>query len=131
LAELDAGDDGDSNVRGELDYVFKLHGFSSAGAVYLASTSSGDFTEQAFESVGFHLQAGYVIGGIFQPAVRYALIEPDGDDNRIHRVLGGLSFYFYGHNLKWQIDGGARMHEDPTAGDLTDYTVRTQVQLAF
>ena len=46
-------------------------------------------------------------------------------------VLGALSFYFFGHNLKWQLDGGARLLEDPIAGDLTDYTFRTQVQLAF
>jgi len=131
LVELDAGDEGDSNVRGELDYAFKLRGFSSTGAVYVAGASSGDFADQAFESIGFHLQAGYVIGGMFQPAVRYALIDPVGEDDRIHRVLGGLAFYFFGHNLKWQIDGGGRLREDPLVGDLTDYTIRTQVQLAF
>lgn len=131
LAELDAADEGDSNVRAEADYALKFAGFSTTGAVYLATTSTGDFAGQSFESVGFHLQAGYVFAGLFQPAVRYALIDPTGEDNRIHKVLGGLALYVYGHNLKWQVDGGARLHEDPVVGDLTDYMVRTQVQLAF
>jgi hypothetical protein len=131
LAELDSGGEGDSNVRAELDYALKLHGFSTTGAVYLATRSSGEFGDQAFDAWGLHAQVGYVISGIFQPALRYALIDPTGEDNRMHKVLGGLSLYFIGHNLKWQIDGGARLHEDPLVGDLTDYVVRTQVQLAF
>jgi hypothetical protein len=130
IVELGAGDV-DGNVRGELDYILKAHGFSTTGAVYVASEASGDFVDQSFDSVGFHLQGGYLIAGLFQPAVRYALIDFSGEDDRVHKVLGCLSFYFFGHNVKWQLDGGARIHEDPLAGDLTDYVVRTQVQLAF
>jgi hypothetical protein len=131
LFELDADNSGDGNVRAEADYVVKLHGFSTSGAFYLATRSPGDFAEQELDAVGFHVQAGHVFADFVQPVVRYALIDPVGDDDRIQRLLGGLALYFFGHSLKWQVDGGAILRQDPLVGDLTDYTVRTQVQLAF
>jgi hypothetical protein len=131
LAELDAGDEGDSNVRAELDYVFKLRGFSSTGAAYVATRSAGDFADQAYDAWGLHAQLGYLIAGLFQPELRYALIDPEGDDDRTHRFLGGLAFFFIGHNVKLQIDGGGQLRESPDVDWLKDYLMRAQVQLAF
>lgn len=131
LVDLDADGDDASGVVGELDYILKAHGFSTSGAVYVSSAQSGDrFGDQSFEAVGFHLQAGYVVTERFQPAVRYASIAPDGPDNDLQEILGGLSIYFFGHGLKWQTDGGALLSQ-VSGGRRADYLVRSQLQLAF
>jgi hypothetical protein len=131
LLDLDADDDDASSVKGEVDYIVKVEGFSSTGAVYVSSAQSGSgFSDRAFEALGLHLQLGYVIDGLVQPVARYALVAPDGPDNDSHEVLGGLGFYFWGHEVKWQTDGGALLTES-IGGTVTDYRVRTQLQLAF
>ncbi|MFO8070811.1 MAG: porin [Polyangia bacterium] len=131
IASFDSDGDDDSSIRGELDYVLKLHGFSTSGAFFAGSAQDGnDFQDQSFAALGFYAQAGFVFGDFIQPAVRYAIVDPDGEENSSQQILGGLSFYFFGHNVKWQTDGGAVLRQ-VEAGDLTDYLVRTQLQLAF
>lgn len=131
LAEFDAGDEGDSNVRAELDYMLKLRGFSTTGAAYVATSSSGDFADQEYDAWGLHAQLGYMIAGFFQPELRYVLIDPRGDDDRTHRFLGGLAFFIIRHNVKFVIDGGGQLRESSEVDWLTDYLARAQVQLAF
>jgi phosphate-selective porin OprO and OprP len=131
IAEFDSDGDDDSSIRGEIDYVLKLHGFSTSGAFFAGSAQDGnDFQDQSFAALGFYTQAGFVFGDFIQPAVRYTIVDPDGEENGSQHILGSLSFYFFGHNVKWQTDGGAVLRE-VEAGDATDYMVRTQLQLAF
>lgn len=131
LADLDADDDDASSLKAELDYIVKVEGFSSTGAVYVSSAQSGPgFSDRALEALGLHLQLGYVIGELVQPVARYSLVAPDGADNDSHEILGGVGFYFWGHDVKWQTDGGALLTEAP-GGTAKDYRVRTQLQLAF
>jgi hypothetical protein len=131
MAAFDADDDGTSSVRAEVDYILKAHGFSTTGAFYLGSDQDGGgFQDQAYSGIGAHLQAGWVFDDFIQPALRWGFVNPDGDDNDTHELLGGLALYFFGHGVKWQTDGGALLRQDP-AGDLADWLVRTQVQLAF
>lgn len=131
LADLDADDDDASSLKAEVDYIVKVEGFSSTGAVYVSSAQSGPgFSDRAFEALGLHLQIGYVIGELVQPVARYSLVAPDGADNDSHEVLGGIGFYFWGHEVKWQTDGGALLTE-AAGGTAKDYRVRTQLQLAF
>jgi hypothetical protein len=131
LVDLDADDDDTSSLKAELDYLVKVEGFSSTGGLYVSSAQSGTgFGDRAFEALGMHLQLGYVIGELVQPVARYSLVAPDGGDNDTHEILGGLGFYFWGHEVKWQTDGGALLSEAP-GGTATDYRVRTQLQLAF
>lgn len=131
LMDLNADGDDSSGIEGEVDYIVKAHGFSTSGAAYVSSAQSGPgFSDQAFQAVGFHLQAGYVIADIIQPAVRYARIAPKGPDNDLQEILGGLSVYFHEHDVKWQTDGGALLSQVP-GGGRTDFLVRSQLQLGF
>jgi hypothetical protein len=144
-ADLDTDDQGKGAVKGDLDFILKAHGFSLSGAGYVSSAQKADkdWVSQELSALGAHFQAGYVIGGFVQPVLRYAIVDPtdkyaDSDFfkfNREQEILGGLSFYFFKHNAKWQTEGGALLRNvnDDGGGtsDHTDYVVRTQFQLAF
>jgi hypothetical protein len=64
----------------------------------------------------------------FQPAVRFALVDPDGDDNNEQELGLGLGIYPYKHNFKWQTDAMLLGHE---GSDTQDTVIRTQLQMAF
>jgi|GEM_PF-744116 phosphate-selective porin OprO and OprP len=131
LVGFDTDDDDSSAIRGQLDYMLKAYGFSSTGGVYVASKQDGAaFSDQAFSSLGFHVQAGYVIAKRFQPTFRYAMIAPDGDDNNDQAYTLGFSAYFFKHKMKLQTDGTIHI-DSATGGAATNYRLRTQVQLAF
>lgn len=131
LADFDVDNDDKSSVRGEADLLLKVYGFDLTGAVYVASAQDGKrFADQKYASVGFHGQVGYVVKNLFQPVFRYAIVNPDGKDNNTQELLGGVAFYFFKHNVKWQTDGGAYLVEN-AAGGLTNYIVRTQLQFAI
>jgi hypothetical protein len=130
--EFDGDDDNVSRVRAETDYMLKAYGFSTTGAVYIASKADGNLQHGDFEAVGYHFQLGHVCKGLVEPSLRYAGTIPDNDsgDPSAHRLLLGFSLYFKKHNLKWQTDGGPTF----TEGDgetLVDGAVRTQMQLTF
>ena len=130
-ADFDAADERTAATRGELDFIMKVRGFSLDGAVYVASAQDGDgFADQRYAAWGLHAQAGYVIAGRVEPVIRYAFVDLDGDDNNTQEILGGLSIYFFKHNLKWQTEAGSVLRQDP-AGDLDDVVLRTQLGLAF
>ena len=81
---------------------------------------------------GLHAQAGYVIADRYQPVVRFAMLDPDGDDNNTQKITAGLNVYFKGHNLKWQTDAGVAMYEAPEGTDVeNDMIIRSQLQVAF
>jgi hypothetical protein len=131
IADFDADNSNDGNVRAELDYMLKVHGFSSTGGFYLATAQDDkSFLDQSYAGLGWHVQAGYVIKGVVQPVVRYGAFMPDGGDNDQQELMGGLAVYFFGHNLKWQTDGGALINQSAD-GNLGSGLVRTQLQLAF
>ncbi|HUH01192.1 MAG TPA: porin [Kofleriaceae bacterium] len=129
LVELDADEDDESSVRGEIDYFAKVSGFSTTGGVYVATAQDDvDFADQSYAALGFHLQGGYLIDGTYQPAVRVAMVDPDGDDNNTLELAGGLSVYQFEHGFKWQTDVSLLAHEGSSTNDIL---VRTQLQLSF
>lgn len=131
LVAFDTDDDDSSVIRGQLDYMLKVHGFSSTGGVYVSSKQDGAaFSDQAFDAIGFHVQAGYVIAKMFQPTFRYSMIAPDGPDNNDQAYTLGFSAYFFEHNMKLQTDGSILI-DSAAGGAATNYRVRTQVQLTF
>ncbi len=132
VLDFDADNDDDSAVRAEVDYALKFKGLSSSGAFYLATAQAGlEFSDQAWDAVGLHVQVGYAIKGVVEPMVRYARILPNGYYNDSQEIRGGFSVFFHGHNLKWSTDVG--ILTDGVAGldDAVDVQVRSQVQLAF
>ena len=97
----------------------KAHGFASTGAVFMNLEEGG--------ALGVHLQAGYLLGGKWQPAVRVVYIDSADD---IHQEVGvAFSAYLHKHKFKWQSDVSALLGSED--GDDTDLIARSQLQLAF
>ena len=131
LLDFDADGGDDSSARATADAMVKAYGFSATAAGYVSSTQSGGaFEDQSFEASGFMLQAGYVILERVQPVVRWAVVFPDGDDNDLEEILGGLSVYFKKHSLKWQTDAGIVAEETADDPDVTP-VVQSQLQAVF
>lgn len=138
LADLDYDGDNESGVRAGIDFLMKMEGLSLSGAVFAATGqkapetgSDTGFLDQEYRAVGFFLQAGYLIGGRFQPVVRYSLASPK-DMKSAQEISAGLSFYFEKHNLKWQLLGGALVNQGVLSGkttsdDRVDYRVLTHL----
>jgi len=123
-AHFDVDDDTESSIRAQFDYSLLASGFSSTGAFYFRSDEEGS---ESASTIGLHAQAGYLIGDLFEPSLRFAMIDPEGDDNNLQELALGLSFYFFGHNIKWQTDAG--MLSAQAGSD--DIFARSQLQLAF
>lgn len=131
LYDLDLDDSGDGSMVAEFDYAVKAEGFSSTGGYYMSMVENAD-GELEGALTGFHAQAGYVIADKYQPVVRFAMLDPDGDDNNTQKITAGLNIYFKGHNLKWQTDAGIAMYEAPEGAVAeNDMVIRSQLQLAF
>lgn len=128
MVVFDADDDGESKVAAEADYNLHVEGFSTTGGVYWMSEDERNAA--AVSTIGLHVQAGYVIAGLFQPAVRFALVDPEGDDNTATELAAAFSFYFFGHSVKWANDFALLTERSPD-GDTSDFRARSQLQLAF
>lgn len=129
-AAFNAASDDDSFASAEVDYALKYRGFATTGAFYFGTEQTGGrFADQAYAGLGMHAQAGYVFSRRYQISARYALVAPRWDDN-VHEVLGVLGVYFFGHDVKLQIDGGALLREE-LGVTRTDGRVRAQLQFQF
>ena len=103
ISDFDFDRNDTSAVRGTVDGVIKVEGFSLTAAGYVGSVQDGTgFGDRALEAFGAFAQTGYVIAERFQPLVRYAVIARDGSNNDEHDLAAGFNVYFYGHSLKWQ-----------------------------
>jgi hypothetical protein len=127
--DFDADRNDDSQVKAELDAIVKVHGFDATAAGYVSSAQAGeDFGDRALAKLGFHVQAGYLFGGKYQLAARYAVVAPDGDDDDLREIAGVLGYFASGHNLKWQTDVAALSSQQTNT---TDLRLRAQLQFAF
>jgi phosphate-selective porin OprO/OprP len=131
ILDLDADRSGDGLTRAEADLQLKAMGFSTTAAFYVATAQAGDaWTAQALDALGAHAQFGFLIADHVEPAFRWAWVGPVGAANDVHELLGGLSVYIHGHELKVQLDGETLIHETPD-GRLHDARVRAQTQFVF
>lgn len=131
LMEFDVDDDGQSSIRGEVDTIMKVEGFSLSAAGFVASRQDGSsFADRSFQALGAHAQAGYVIAGVVEPLFRYGIVAPEGSANDEQAISGGVAVYFFGQNLKWVTDVTGIMAETED-GDRTDVRLRSQLQLAY
>ncbi|MCG8425576.1 MAG: OprO/OprP family phosphate-selective porin [Proteobacteria bacterium] len=132
IDDTDADKDGAALVRGFLDFVVKVNGFSTTGALFLATQQKeGEtaFTEQEYADTGFHLQAGYMVTKQHQVVARYAQVIADNEANDQQEITAGYSFYPFKHSFKWQTDVGLKTKGDQDLGD--QVLVRSQLQLSF
>jgi phosphate-selective porin OprO/OprP len=111
------------------DLVFKFRGFSVFGEYFWRERKPE--TGAAFDSPGFHVQAGYFLKrDKLEVAFRYAAYDPsDAIPNNDRTEIGGaVNYYIHGHNLKLQSD--FRQLEDEARG-ITNHEVRIQTYLVF
>jgi hypothetical protein len=134
---MNINETGVAKMRVELDAIAKIQGFSFTGAVYLSSEQTGEsyFGDRRAEAVGGHLQGGYVIDDLIEPALRWATVSVPGDtdaeDVNITAYTAGLNLFFQGHAVKWSNDLTVLL-EKPGEGDTATGTeFRSQIQLAF
>lgn len=122
----------DSGTASEIDYAMKIGGFSSTGAFYLATEQDGDaFADQTTSAMGVHGQLGFLVADMIQPVLRYAWVDPTGDDNAQHEIGGGIAAYVHKHNVKFQADVSGLRDEAVGGWDASNVRIRSQIQLSF
>ncbi|WP_428264474.1 porin [Haliangium sp.] len=141
IAEMDwdgGQEDGDGDpatgadngaVRAELDCAVKSNGFAATAALYFSTRQDGaDFTDQAADAIGAHLQVGYMLGDVHHVAGRYAVVAPDEDINT-SEIGVVYSMFRFAHGFKWQTDLTLLKQDGLSFGD--EVRVRSQLQLSF
>ena len=121
-------DDLDTRIFG-LDAVFKYHGLFLF-AEYFARHRTPE-TSPAFDSNGFHAQAGYfLIRDRLEVAARWAGYDPSDliPDNDRKEVGGVVNYYFNRHNLKLQADF---RQIDDDGRETKNQELRVQAQVVF
>ena len=128
---FDADDDDDGALGGNIDFALKGKGLSTAGAFYLAAVQDGAApSDLRLDEVGGHISVAYAIASTVEPAVRYAVVSAVDGSDTTHEILGGLSVFFFKHNIKWVVDGGAIVAA-ASGSSAVDARIRTQFQLDF
>jgi len=121
-------DDLDTRIFG-LDAVFKYNGLFLF-AEYFARHRTPE-TSPAFDSNGFHAQAGYfLIRDRLEVAARWAGYDPSDliPDNDRKEVGGVVNYYFNRHNLKLQADF---RQIDDDGRETKNQELRVQAQVVF
>jgi hypothetical protein len=81
-------------------------------------------TAEDLQMAGY-LQGGYLFDNRYGLAARYAVVTPPQKGTPSQEVFVSASIYQYGHNLKFQVDGGGKIQKEFAP------QVRAQLQLAF
>jgi len=105
--------------------------FNAAGKA-LSTTAGAGTTPGTQHTIGVLTQAGYfIIPKRVELAGRYALVNPDGKNNKQQEVRGAINWFLFAHNMKLQTDFGTIMTQQAAGGDRKDFEARTQFQLIF
>jgi hypothetical protein len=138
--EFDFDDNDTSNLRAEVDSIVKAYGFSATGGLYfgwLENASTYHDKDLHYEGLGWHLQTGYVVAKLVEPAIRWDGFSKDGPWNNVQALLVGVNLFLSGHKLKVSADAGPEFVQWQSSTDpsehkwLTNATARLQAQLAF
>lgn len=99
------------------DFMFKWHGFYATGEWMLRAAApeelpgedaDGDpFSYVSRQAWGAYGQIGQMLTEHLELSARYGHLEPIGSVSAVpmtHEIGGGVSYYFFGHNLKMQAD---------------------------
>lgn len=131
LLDLNFSGTKNTGIQSEIDFIGKFRHLSTSAAVYYQNlTVAEGLLAGDQHNYGFDWQVGYLIGNLFEPAIRYAAVwEADGgNDDEAFAIAG--SFYFVGHYLKWQTDYTNIRIEDQLGGTRSN-RFRSQFQFAF
>ena len=131
LVDLDLDDDDDGRTAAIVDWLFRVRSFSFLGAAYVGTEQDGaGFGDQAFDAFGVNLQAGYAIGGVVEPGVRWSRLFIPGDNNDEQQFAGIVNVYLHRHQLKWGTLVVVDIADDPLGAERT-LSVVSQIQAAF
>jgi hypothetical protein len=127
--QFNADDANEGIIDGGGDFITKFCGATIHGAFYARWAQDGPtFRDQSFAQLGFHAGANYLHDRRIHFGLRYARIVPEGADNDVQEILGGVGVLAYKHNVKAVLDGGPIL-TDSSAGERFDWRIRSQLQL--
>ncbi len=137
LMDLNMNNSDNGVLNTEVDAMFKYMGAFLTGAIYTSSKRDGqdDFDTHQYAATAGFVQAGYMITRMIEPAVRWGIDNPTEDgEPTAQEFTGGLNFYFFKHDWKWQTDASFLKNVRETGGQFVesdDWRIRSQLQLAF
>ena len=94
---------------GGIDAIFKYQGLSVQAEGFVRNVDTHDHSKQLGNATGFYAQAGYfVVPGTIEVVGRYSYMDPDTlrAQDTMTSTVGGLNWYFSGHEHKLQFDYG-------------------------
>jgi hypothetical protein len=112
-----------ADMRGGIDFIAKVAGFSTNGAFYYQWAKQ---EEKVKHHLGLGLDLGYLIKSRFEPVLRYSW-HREGEGVHDNEVLGGLNYYIHGHHLKVQSYIGANL----AGKEISQWLGGVQIQLAI
>lgn len=92
-----------------LDIVFKYRGLSLQSEGFARNVDTRDSSKHIGNATGFYVQGGYfLVPATIEVVGRYSYMDPDTRraQDVITSALGGLNWYFSGHEHKLQLDYG-------------------------
>jgi len=118
-------------IRGAVDALVKVRGFSVSGTFYGATIQDGpSLADQQPGALGACAATGYVIGRRVEIAARYAAVFPAGDADSLQEVRGGINVFVLGRRVQWRTDAGVMF--GPGGGDpYREVQVRSIVQMSL
>lgn len=92
-----------------LDFIFKYKGLSLQAEGFFRNVDTHDHSKRIGNAAGYYVQAGYfVIPGTIELVGRWSVMDPDARavQDLLTSGVGGLNWYFSGHEHKLQADYG-------------------------
>ncbi len=109
---------------------FKYKGASLQGEFYARQTNSQGAAATT-KDYGYYVQAGYfVLPRHLELAARASQVFLAGANNNKAEYMGGINYYFLGHDLKIQTDF-SYLKNETTKGVANDFRARAQLQAWF
>lgn len=117
---------GDNVYRGQSNIVLRYRGFSFVPEVIVIYNNTRHYRHWAFAG-----QMGYfIVPRHFELAAGATYLKYAGPRNDRAEYSGGFNYYFYGQQVKFQIDYSYLNNKRPTDTQ-TDHRVRAGVQVGF
>lgn len=106
LSKLVIGEDEFNLYAWGLDLFFNKGPatFAAEYATYKEDVKAGE--AEKVDGAGWYAQTGYLIGGIFEPAVQYQELDPNQNvsNDKLKWTTAGFNLYLRGHSMKIQVD---------------------------
>lgn len=95
------------DLRGGVDFIAKVNGFSTNGAFYYQRETKEKMAAE--NRMGGGLDLGYLINGKIEPVLRGSWMKRTEKGANETEGLLGLNYYLYGHHMKVQGYAGTKI----------------------